>query len=449
MGRRRKDKKGTASVFLALILSSIVLIQCTYYSLVCDLDRKMTICRAVSAQTESFLAEYDRTLFSVYGIYAFDISEVDSDVFDYVLEANGISNGDTLAVSGVNTFDTEDLRRAISVYYSYRTPAVALNSFLDCFSGVLESTELSELTGALRQFGSSEAASFLIDIIQRTAEVTSTLASLAEELDIPDLSEKLEMFGELMEQLDDLDSGVPDPSGGFDDDAISYGAQAVNIAITLFGTGSDVIEGIAFHPFAVHYAAYDFDCSIGPHETINGTSFDCIHEGISPDVEYILTGHTGSLAQYEVNLRVYGLMVARSVIDVLTDPEKREIAEGVAEILEAVVVALSLGSVQLPSSVYLFLVSYLYAKIAAIPDYLKIMQGDKITLISSGGTDILQVGYREILYMYMNLVSDSQLLTRMHEILSRDFPDYVCGITVETSYKGEIISFERGYAMYE
>ena len=115
MRYRKRNKRGTSSVFLAIVLSAVILVQCTYFSLVCDLNRKMTICRAVSSQVDSFLADYDRTLFSVYGIYAFDINGIDCDIFDSVMEANGMINGDTLAVSGVYTFDTDDLARAVAV----------------------------------------------------------------------------------------------------------------------------------------------------------------------------------------------------------------------------------------------------------------------------------------------------------------------------------------------
>ena len=320
---------------------------------------------------------------------------------------------------------------------------------MNCFSGITECLELDDLAKALRDFGRSDAASFMIDFVEKSDRIREALESVMSQFDISEVSEKIESFGELMEALDDMDSDGLDPEGGIGSHGLSVASEAISRVIGVFSAGSSFIEDVAFHPFAVHYAAYNFDCSVGPHTSINGTDLGMIHDGVYPDVEYILTGQTGNVSQYEVNLLVYGLLIGKNVVEVLADPEKREIVEGVAEVLEALVLVLTVGSCQLPSEVYVFLVAYLYSKVTALSDYGKIMRGDKIALISSGETEIVQVGYREILYFYLNFIPDNTLLERMHTVIGRDFEGYVCGITLETTYKGEIISFERGYAMYE
>ena len=68
----RKNKKGTSTLFLAIILSALILVETTYIAYVADLDRRLTYTRALKEQAEIYLASYNRQLFKTYGIYAFD-----------------------------------------------------------------------------------------------------------------------------------------------------------------------------------------------------------------------------------------------------------------------------------------------------------------------------------------------------------------------------------------
>ena len=66
----RKSKRGTSTLFLAIILSALILVETTYIAFAADLDRRLTYTRALKEQTEIYLASYDRQLFKTYGIYA-------------------------------------------------------------------------------------------------------------------------------------------------------------------------------------------------------------------------------------------------------------------------------------------------------------------------------------------------------------------------------------------
>ena len=66
----RRNKRGTSTLFLAVILSALILVETTYIALVADLDRRLTYTRALKEQTEIYLASYNRQLFKTYGIYA-------------------------------------------------------------------------------------------------------------------------------------------------------------------------------------------------------------------------------------------------------------------------------------------------------------------------------------------------------------------------------------------
>ena len=68
---RRKNRYGASSVFLGIVLSAVILIECTFLTFVWELDYGIKVNNAVDAQIESIMCEYNRQLFDVYGIYAF------------------------------------------------------------------------------------------------------------------------------------------------------------------------------------------------------------------------------------------------------------------------------------------------------------------------------------------------------------------------------------------
>ena len=66
----KSNKKGTMTLFLAIILSALILIECTFVMFIWDLDYRLAYSSALRAEVETILAEYDRQLFDTYGIYA-------------------------------------------------------------------------------------------------------------------------------------------------------------------------------------------------------------------------------------------------------------------------------------------------------------------------------------------------------------------------------------------
>ena len=81
MKKIRRDKKGAMTIFLAIILSALILVECTFVLFVWDLDYRMAFSSALRAEVETILAEYDRQLFDTYGIYAVTLDNVDDEVF--------------------------------------------------------------------------------------------------------------------------------------------------------------------------------------------------------------------------------------------------------------------------------------------------------------------------------------------------------------------------------
>ena len=117
---KNRTKHGASTIFLAIIMSALVLVECTYLSFVWNLDYALSINEALKTQVDTILCDYNRQLFDVYGIYAFTLDEIDDECFYKALEMNGLTSQSTLIVTATDKFTTEDLKTAINSYYWYR-----------------------------------------------------------------------------------------------------------------------------------------------------------------------------------------------------------------------------------------------------------------------------------------------------------------------------------------
>ncbi|MBR3533437.1 MAG: hypothetical protein IKN80_06100 [Clostridiales bacterium] len=445
----RKNKRGTSTLFLAIILSALILTETTYIALVADLDRRLTYSRALKEQAEVYLASYDRQLFKTYGIYAFDTRNINSYVFDRVLSANGYEEGDVIYASGMYSLDTDQLKRAVSVYYSYRLSGILFDRFSSQITQLIEQAGGEDILNGIRQFMSGPAAETLSTIIDGGSEVAQTISSALETLGIDSSNEYYQRFSSLISSLKTLKNNAPDIGNGFDPTDMGFVSDIIEFNMDLYNTGAAFNETFAVHSCLADYAANNFDCALEDDTSFNGTSFTQFHGDNEYDSEYILTGLQGFAGKALTYYYIYGGLVIKNIASDLLDPSTREIISAVADILSVVISAVSLGTVTLPPVVYEIIIALIMAEIEAVADLWKIINGESVTFISIGGFDVLTMDYRKFLTVYMYLVIDDLLLGRMLDVLNRDFPDYATGIEVQTDYRGETICYEASYDLYQ
>ena len=156
--KKRKHRYGASSVFLGIVLSAVILIECTFLTFVWELDYNIKVNNAVDAQIESIMCEYNRQLFDVYGIYAFAMNAVDDDIYRKALLACGYAEGPVLDLGGYKKIDSKALRDAIKMYYSYRGTGIAVIQIADAFSGIIDEFLNTGVLKKIREYTSSPAA---------------------------------------------------------------------------------------------------------------------------------------------------------------------------------------------------------------------------------------------------------------------------------------------------
>ena len=449
--KKAKNKHGATTVFTAIILSAVILIECTYVTFVWDLDRRLCISRALKDQVEVILADYDRALFETYGIYAFDIDRVDDSVFNNVLEANGLKNGDSIYIDQIEVLDTDALRCAIASYYAYRSGAIAVKAMVFQASSVLDKVIDTKVTDKIKLFSSSGAAGIVANILLESSDIEEKIDSYASEIE-ESLLEKGQLgIRNLQKLIDDSNDDVTSLDLNLRLTDLGFLTLKMSALEHMIDIGKSLVSGGGDHLLLSHYAAYNFDCAVDNEAdcTINGTMFSSIHANNYYDAEYILTGIDGRPGMLSVSSLIFQLMFCKYFLENYTDESKAIAYETAAILLSTVVALISDCTVDIPAEVMQMILIAIVAVCQAAKAVNDCLKGEALTLFEEDGLELIKLKYRDFLFLYLCCVPDADLSKRMLGILKRDYGELYTGIMLSTEYRGTTYDITRRYALYE
>ena len=448
--KKRKNRYGASSIFLGIILSSVILIECTILTFVWELDYLTKVNAAVDAQVESIMCEYNRQLFDVYGIYAFTKNAVDDDVFNKALQTCGYKDGPKLDFGGYKTIDRKAFRDAVNMYYSYRATGISISRVADVFSELISEFIGTGVLKNIKEYTSSPAAGYVSDIISGSEKISKWIEKAGNALKIEDIESKLGIFESVQEDINDKDNDLE----GID---FKIGIGNMKPAIKLIDKAVAVHESLGknscklvTHINSADYFSYNFDCYLKQDidYSINGTGFSDIHSKNKDDAEYILTGLTGNSSIAAVNFLLLSVLTGKNFLEDYLDKEFRAKVDVVSKIISAIIAAVSEGSVDIDYRIITVALVFLIATFQSNSDIKKLRDGERITLAKTKDKTIATAGYRDFLYLFMLTVKDETMLDRGLLILKRDFGDLYTGISATTDTGFKKISVSRSYALY-
>ena len=446
----RRNRYGASSVFLGIVLSSVILIECTFLTFVWELDYCIKVNNAVDAQVESIMCEYNRQLFDVYGIYAFTMNAVDDDIYNKALLACGFTEGPELNLGGYRKIDRKALRDAINVYYSYRGSGIAIIQIADVFSSVIEEFLKTDVLKCVKEYTSSPAAGYVTELIQGSEKISSWLEKAGKTLKIDDLENGLKLFDQIKDKLSVKDNDLEDLSFGI-------GIKDLKPAIKLIEGLSDLHESLGKSDFKLvthiceaNYFSYNFDCCLKQDmdASINGTAFSAIHEKNKDDAEYILTGLTGNKSIAAVNFLLMQALTGSNFLKDYLDKDFRAKVDVVSKILSAIIAAVSEGTVDIDYRIITVALIVLLATVKAGKDIIALRKGERVTLVKVKDKDLITAGYRDFIFLFMHMVPDETMENRALTVLKRDYGELYTGLTgtADTGFKKMTVS--RSYALY-
>lgn len=452
-----KNKRGSGSIFLAIILAALIFVEGIYLALIIDINRRISIERALRLQVEAILTKYNEELFDNYGLYGFLIDDVDDYVFKKALNSTGYEYGEDIFIYGYRTISTVQLRDAISNYYAYRSPGIVLNGVFSIFQSQIDTLKENSFFKNIRRFKASSGNKVLTIFTKSLENVTEILSSdeLAEIIEISDSD------NQFVEEFFELYQSVNDSEIDFDDDFSPkdmFSMDFFNATVDLFDTSSEIIEDDLFNVCLSHYCVYNFECCVKSFSkdgvstkdcNLHGTKYEDLNSSRCNDAEYLITGFTGSSGKYAVGYMIFPMIMIAEIVNCITDKEFMDTVKVIAEIL-SYVIAIFLEGAKIPDWVFEMIIVMYFSLFKALTDLDDIYEGESISLFDDTNEYglSLKMNYKDFMYLYSLLVNKENKLMRLDELLTQKYGDFLTCIEIGTTYRNEEFYAEMGYELY-
>ena len=448
--KNRRTKRGASSLFLAVIMSALILVECTFVAFVWNLDYALSVNEALKTQVDTILCDYNRQLFDVYGIYAFTLDEVDDECFCKALEMNGLTSQSTLVVTAADEFTTEDLKTAINSYYWYRGTGISLKGLVEGYAEMLRQTDESGILNKVGEYMQSPAAGYVSDMIKGSEDASQWIGKAGEALN---LDEILEQASDLDDIRADYKDTVKDIELDIDIDIDDWEAllDTLSFLESTMDNLTDMSDPVMTKMNVSNYCAYNFDCCFAPDgdASITGTEFSSIHGDKQVDAEYIITGLEDYPAIFKVEYLMVQVLIVSNMLKDYANEEFRNTMEVLGQIISTIISAVSEGTVNIDYRIIAAGLTYICASFQSIKDFYQVIKGQRAVIFEYEGEKMVTFSYRDFLYLFALCTPVEELLERSHAVLERDYGELYKGITLEADFRGDTYSVTKSYQLYE
>ena len=448
--KQKCNKHGASTVFLALILSALILVECTFVAFVWNLDYALSVNTALKTQIDTILSDYNRQLFDVYGIYAFALDGVDDECFNKALEINGLTAQSTLYVAGTEELTAEDIRTAIASYYWYRGTGISLKGIVEGYSEFVREIDENNVLEKVGEYMQSPAAGYVSKIIGGDETAEQWIGKAGELLNLEELISEADGLNSIRYEFS---SAMYDSDIGLDVDIADWEAVLNSLAFMEKSVEMLSDESLAtttkFN--TAHYCAYNFDCWIPPKGdgSITGTEFKSIHGDKKADSEYIITGLDKNAAVFKVELVMAHILTLGNFLKDYADEKIRNTLYAIASVISDIIYAISEGTVDIDPRIIQVGLTIYCAIAQGLKDVWDIMNGDRAVFFDYDGVDMITMSYRDFLYIMALSTPEEDLLDRCLEVLNRDYGTLYKGITLEADFRESTYSLGKSYQMYQ
>ena len=448
--KNRRTKRGASSLFLAVIMSALILVECTFVAFVWNLDYALSVNEALKTQVDTILCDYNRQLFDVYGIYAFTLDEVDDECFCKALEMNGLTSQSTLIVTSVDEFTTEDLKTAINSYYWYRGSGISLKGLVEGYAEMIRRTDEKGILNQVGEYMQSPAAGYVSDMIKGSEDASQWIGKAGEALN---LDEILEEAADLDDIRADYKDTVKDIELDIDIDIDDWEAllDTLSFLESTMDNLTDMSDPVMTKMNVSHYCAYNFDCCFAPDgdASITGTEFSSIHGDKQVDAECIITGLEDYPAIFKVEYLMVQVLIVSNMLKDYANEEFRNTMEVLGQIISTIISAVSEGTVNIDYRIIAAGLIYICASFQSIKDHYQVIKGQRAVIFEYEGEKMVTFSYRDFLYLFALCTPVEELLERSHAVLERDYGELYKGITLEADFRGDAYSVTKSYQLYE
>lgn len=448
--KNRRTKRGASSLFLAVIMSALILVECTFVAFVWNLDYALSVNEALKTQVDTILCDYNRQLFDVYGIYAFTLDEVDDECFCKALEMNGLTSQSTLVVTAADEFTTEDLKTAINSYYWYRGSGISLKGLVEGYAEMIRRTDEKGILNQVGEYMQSPAAGYVSDMIKGSEDASQWIGKAGEALNLDEILEEAADLDDIRANYKDT---VKDIELDIDIDIDDWEAllDTLSFLESTMDNLTDMSDPVMTKMNVSHYCAYNFDCCFAPDgdASITGTEFSSIHGDKQVDAECIITGLEDYPAIFKVEYLMVQVLIVSNMLKDYANEEFRNTMEVLGQIISTIISAVSEGTVNIDYRIIAAGLIYICASFQSIKDHYQVIKGKRAVIFEYEGEKMVTFSYRDFLYLFALCTPVEELLERSHAVLERDYGELYKGITLEADFRGDAYSVTKSYQLYE
>ena len=446
----RRNKHGASSIFLAIIMSAVILVECTFAAFVWNLDYALSVNTALKNEIETVLADYNRQLYSVYGIYAFAIEGVDGECFEKALEINGLTCQSELFVSGKQRFTCEDLKKAIDSYFWYRGSGFSMKKVVEGYSDMISELDEKGVLKQVGQFMQSPAAGYVSKIITGSDKAEDWIRKAGNTLNLDELADEANDIDSLS---DDYKNAIKD--FGLDINVDPANWEALLKTLSVFECSMQAMTEDTPEVFTKcnisFYCANNFDCHFRPKgdASINGTSFDAIHGKKKADCEYLVTGREGLAGAFQIEFFMAHILIASCILKDYADEKFRNTMYVIAQVISEIILAVSEGTVNIDPRIIRAGLIFYCAVIQSMKEFVTVLNGGRAVIFEYQGNKLVTWNYRDFLYFFCLCTPMEDLLDRSLAVLERDYGKLYKGLTLEADFRGNTYSVTKSYQLYE
>lgn len=446
----KRNKHGASSLFLAIIMSAVILVECTFVAFVWNLDYALSVNTALKNEIETILADYNRQLYSVYGIYAFTMDGIDGECFEKALEINGLSSQSELFVSGKQKFTCDDLRKAIDSYFWYRGTGFSMKMVVENYSDMISELDKNGVLKQVGQFMKSPAAGYVSKILTGSEKAEEWIKKAGDTLNLDELTKEADDIDSLSE---DYKNAIKDFGLDIDVDIADWESLLKTLSILENSRQlmTDDSPAVLTKFNVSFYCAYNFDCEFKPKgdASINGTGFDAIHGKKKADCEYFITGREGMAGALQVEFLVAHVLIVSCMLKDYADEKFRNTMYVIAQVISEIITAVSEGTVKIDPRIIQAGLIFYCAMVQSMKEFWNVMyKGGRAEIFAYQGNKIVSWGYRDFLYLFCLCTPVDKLLGRSLEVLERDYGELCKGLTLEADFRGNTYSVTKSYRLY-
>ena len=464
--RLLNSKKGSASMFICIILSAVMLVESVFYYASWIRNTEADLQRCMSLQAHHALASYNTKLFDYYGLYAIQPGYRSTDIIE---ECFPYAERTESSIIFLGNLETDSLYTGAVKYMKLRVPAMVLTEIIQNLKSATDTITQSGMQESLKV--NQAAAPYLKEIFAGKNDLSGILASAANAIETLDVTGSLQhvtslakTYKELMEQKATLtiQGGISEAQFGDVTNPESF-ENVLSIVNGLVDVDlPDIAEAALLNEYMI--ACFDSQLSNAPSGSgilekkgeVNFlyTPFSEVHGENQTDLEYIYTGsenHAKGLA----TASIYSMRAVISIAEILLDQQQMTQIQSIATAISAVIAILSFGMVSIDPAVFQYTIVLIKGLLEGANETKRLLDGEEFPLFDNPNMSdtvkkFLNMNYRDYFRFFLLLASKEDKLKRALKPLKRD-----CGselpikVQIKTNFMNKAFQIEKEYAMYD